>query len=158
MVVNTHHIISIFLKQIFMLTTKSRSLVLKVGADLHYGEEVHQPKLLLEWSTMISYEMGSPPARVLHYGQYFFKWRTLSMDENMTWCQHDNILLLGEFSKGHISCTTSTLIQETWPPKLQLEFFLFIFNIFPSCPQYQILKEKLEREQAHETGILWPWP
>ena len=33
-------------------------------ASLDYGEEVHQSRILREWSNMIGYEMSFPPTRV----------------------------------------------------------------------------------------------
>lgn len=47
----------------------------------HYGEGVHQSKILGEWSDLINYEMGVSPTRVYTTTNIFFGGEFKRMDE-----------------------------------------------------------------------------
>ena len=55
-----------------------------IRASLNYGEEVHQSRILGEWSNTIGYEMGSSLARVYTTVKTSLV-ENFDMDEKIAW-------------------------------------------------------------------------
>ena len=89
-------------------------------AGLHYGEEeVHQLRILGEWSNMIGYEMGSSTPRGLHYNMVV---NTLTF------------FCLGSSSEMKFLRQPQTFGQGTWPPKNSNSRFFFCSVIIHPPP------------------------
>jgi hypothetical protein len=109
-----------------------------VRAGLDYGEEVHQSRILGEWSNTISYIMGSSPNGLYDMVKTLMD-KCQGLIGIMTRLQH---ILLGEYSGSHNLGQPQTLGQETWPPKnsnLRHYDKTKTNCVFPSCLTYRPL-------------------
>lgn len=110
--------------------------VFRVGLD--YGEEVHWPRILEEWSNMIGYEMW-----FLLVGVYTTAKGSIVENfdhawKRMIWLSTWQHFLQGEFSRGQVSWATTNLKQETWPPHnfIARNFLICCFSMLFTIPHW----------------------
>ena len=116
-------------------------LSLEIRASLDFSDKVQRSKILVEWSNMIGYKMGSSLAMVYTTSKTS-PVENFKLDEKMTWLLTWQYFLLEEVSRGQVSWATSnSLTRNLASGELQLEvIFCFFLKKIPSFPPYSSRK------------------